>query len=199
MLVASTDFDWPAWLTAIGTLVLAGGVLIAVIQLRELKRDRALQWIFEMSKRWEDEKLEQSRVAVRAMSVKALADLSKRWGTPGFSADEEAQMTELIRLPNFFEDVALMVQHGRLDMDLVWQTFSGPAYEAWEDWKPVMHILREADPWCFSEFEGLVFWTAAYVPEAATESRLRRFAARKAFALAQLLGSARPGDVSRAA
>jgi hypothetical protein len=194
-----SPIDWPAWLTAIGTAVLAGGIVIAVFQLRELKRDRSLQWIFEMGRRWDNEKLEHSRVALRACKEEALAAKVARWGTPGFSAEEEVEMTELIRLPNFFEDVALMFEHGRLNTDLVWQTFSGPAFEAWEGWKASMPALREHDPLCFSEFEKLVAWMAVYVPKARTDSAARRWVGERAFALARLLGAAGPGDVTGSA
>jgi hypothetical protein len=58
--------NWAEMVAAVGSAVLAVGVLIAVVSLRELRRDRHLQWIFEIGRRWEDEDLKQSRLALRA-------------------------------------------------------------------------------------------------------------------------------------
>ena len=64
MLIASAP-NWAEIVTAIGTATLAIGVVIAVVSLRELRRDRHLQWIFEIGRRWEERDLKASRAALR--------------------------------------------------------------------------------------------------------------------------------------
>ena len=52
-----SGIDWPAWLTAGGTIVLAFGVLFAARQLREARTARLTGAAAEISRRWDGEEL----------------------------------------------------------------------------------------------------------------------------------------------
>jgi hypothetical protein len=129
MLIASAP-NWAEVVTAVGTAVLAIGVVIAVVSLRELRRDRHLQWIFEIGRRWEEHDLKASRLALRKYDESGhdLATKVQSWLEAGRPASPElTEEIELLQLlPDFFEDVALMRKFGRLDIGLVWQALSGP-------------------------------------------------------------------------
>jgi hypothetical protein len=159
--------NWAEIVTAVGTGVLALGVLIAVVSLRELRRDRHLHWIFEIGRRWDDTELQASRLALRKYDREDLAFTVRSWLGAGQRAGPEftAEVELLQRLPDFFEDVALMRRFGRLDVGLVWQSLSGPVNLAWTSWRPAVDAYRKAptgDPEAWTEFEELARELAAY-------------------------------------
>jgi hypothetical protein len=166
MLIASAP-NWAEVVTAVGTAVLAIGVVIAVVSLRELRRDRHLQWIFEIGRRWEEHDLKASRLALRKYDESGhdLATKVQSWLEAGRPASPElTEEIELLQLlPDFFEDVALMRKFGRLDIGLVWQALSGPVNLAWKLWEPaVLAYRRTADAEAWTEFEDLATELAAY-------------------------------------
>jgi hypothetical protein len=165
--VVASAPNWAEMVAAVGSAVLAVGVLIAVVSLRELRRDRHLQWIFEIGRRWEDEDLKQSRLALRAYGEdgEELALKFLSWLEAGRRAgpDLTAEIECLQLLPDFFEDVALMRRFGRLDIGLVWQSLSGPVNLAWKSWQPAVMTYRQiADAEAWTEFEDLADELAAY-------------------------------------
>jgi hypothetical protein len=166
MLVAVAP-TWADALTGVGTVVLALGVLIAVYQLGELKRDRHLQWISEMSRRWNEEKLEASRIALREYDSSTVAKKVGRWLRG--EGEDETEMTVLLRLPDFFEDVALGVERGRIEIAVVWEALSGPVSKWWEFWEEAVVVFRQTDAptyhpdaAAFSQFQRLARDLAAY-------------------------------------
>ncbi len=67
--------DWPAWLTAIGTLVLAFGVLLGARQLSEARIGRLTEAAAEVSRRWDGDDLIAARNAINQFdSETALRD-----------------------------------------------------------------------------------------------------------------------------
>jgi hypothetical protein len=70
----------------------------------------------------------------------------------------------MLRVPNFFEDVALIVEAGSLDLDLAWRAFGDLAIDAWEYWEPAILVLREDDPDSYAEFAGFVEDLKEYEP-----------------------------------
>ena len=158
MLLASADTA-ALWTTAIATCALVVGVGIGLIQLSESKRDRHLRWMFEIGRRWDGDRLEASRTAMYALDSEGteLGHKMEYWLTRPSVEPLNSEMTVLFVLPNFFEDVALTIRYGRLDMELVWQSLSGPMLYAWKAWKPAILVYRrEADEEGFTEFEAMV-------------------------------------------
>lgn len=140
--------------------------MIAVVSLRELRRDRHLQWIFEIGRRWEEHDLKASRLALRKYdeSGSELAAKAQAWLEEGRPATPELteEIERLQLLPDFFEDVALMRKFGRLDIGLVWQALSGPVNLAWKLWGPAVFAYRKtADAEAWTEFEALAAELAA--------------------------------------
>jgi hypothetical protein len=151
-----------------------------VFQLRELKRDRHLSWIFEIGRRWDEEKLEQSRLAFRQYDKHGedLAAKTVQWledeGHTNRELDNE--MLVISRLPDFFEDVALMERFGHLHLGLVWESLSGPVQVTWKAWERSAHAFRDyADVEAYTQFEHLNDKLERYVPRPIGRSRLGRW------------------------
>jgi hypothetical protein len=62
----------------------------------------------------------------------------------------------LLRVPNFYEDFALTVEAGSIDEDLAWRSFGDLAVDEWRYWEAAIKVMREDDPFAYSEFEKLV-------------------------------------------
>jgi hypothetical protein len=164
--------NWAEVVTAVGSALAGATLLVAAAtarlvlqQVGETQRDRHLQWVTEVSRRWDDDKLVGGRIAASRYTRTELAHKVERWLTnPG---EDMAEMSMLLRIPNYFEDVALMVQAGNVDADLVWRTLRGPIEAAWDYWEPSIERLREDDPDSYTQFE----WLAAVTRSLTREQR----------------------------
>ena len=61
-----------------------------------------------------------------------------------------------LRVPNYFEDLALITEAGGLDPLIVSRNFVALARREWDFWGPAMTRMREDDEFAFIEFENLV-------------------------------------------
>jgi hypothetical protein len=66
-----------------------------------------------------------------AIAGKWLADPTKRSAVP-----------ILLRIPNYFEDLAIMVEEGHLDLEFVAKGFSALALWEWDYWKEAISLMR---------------------------------------------------------
>ena len=152
------------WITAIATLALALAALYALRQLGEIKRDREVAVIIDLGRRWDDPPMTEALKLEAAFSPDALAHLAAISGEPRTERSlEDVRRREaienlqiLLRIPNFFEDIALIADAGGLDSRLLSRTFKGIALEEWDYWQPAIAKLREKDPWSYSQFEWLL-------------------------------------------
>ncbi len=65
---------------------------------------------------------------------------------------------ELLTEANFLEDLAIMVQRGGIDFDIVNKSLGASIPYRWSLWKPTAYWLRDEitkDRTTFKEFEGL--------------------------------------------
>jgi hypothetical protein len=160
MLIAAAP-NWAEIVLAVSTGVLAVGVFVAIIQIHALKRDRHLQWILEIGRRWDEDKLERSRIELRKLDRRGdeLAAMTRAWLDPTQPHDPEldSRMTHLSRLPDFLEDVAIMVKVGRLDIGPVWQSLSGPVRTTWKGWRKAIRVYRDTrtDKDAYTQLEDL--------------------------------------------
>jgi hypothetical protein len=70
----------------------------------------------------------------------------------------------LLRIPNFFEDLATVVQAGTLDIERVSKNWKAVATIEWDYWSMAMARIRKEDPYDYSQWEKLVRDMAA-LPE----------------------------------
>jgi hypothetical protein len=61
----------------------------------------------------------------------------------------------LLRVPNYFEDAAMIARAGSLEGRLMTEMFGGVAKDEWSLWKPVIKKIQEDDDLAYVEFERM--------------------------------------------
>jgi hypothetical protein len=151
------------WLTAFGTLFLAGAACYALKQLSEAKNDRHVQVFSDMGRRWESAemmetlKLEAGHTPASLLQLFELA-AHKRFDDPAQEATRIAARKDrsvLLRIPNYFEEAAAIQKVGSLRVDLMDDYFGGVAKDSWYLWEPTIKKLQESDETAFIEFRRM--------------------------------------------
>ena len=162
MAVVTMAPSWADQLAALGTLVTACGAVAAAIaahlalgQLDETRRDRHVQVIADLGRRWDDAQLAAARrKQLEYLSVPLSRKVEQWLADP--DTDSETMLL-LLRVPNFFEDLAVMVESGSLDLRLVSKVFRTIAFRQWQYWEPSIRIIRDRHgPGAYAQFEALV-------------------------------------------
>ena len=123
--------------------------------------------------------MEESRVTRGKYDSGEVADLIGRWLNNDESVDA-AEIWTLLRVPNFLEDVALTVDVGKLEPELVWRTLAGPVQAEWEFWQQSVPVLREDDPWTWRNLEKLAADLRAFSYVPAKRSWWQRMSRKRA-------------------
>ena len=76
----------------------------------------------------------------------------EQWAKGGEAGD----LPVLLRVPNFFEDLALMVELGELEKAFIARSFKTMARREWAYWELAVTELRVQDPDAYVEFQQLV-------------------------------------------
>lgn len=147
-------------IAAVGSLVAAGGVVAAFLSVRtgldqiaEARRDRHVQVLGGLAERWAGPRLEESRNLMIEHGSEGIATLIKAYfEEPG----KKPEVETLLRVPNFYEDVAILVDSGGLEFDLVWRAFAGPALGCWRYWEGGIRLIQSKDAGAYAEYERLV-------------------------------------------
>jgi hypothetical protein len=175
--VAASSPNWAEIVAAVGSVLTGATLLVGLgtvfIALRELdvglrnldvglqaldssRRDRHVAVIAEFQRRWADERLETARTTLYSYDTARLKRRIHRFlTTPGPDAEVEV----LLRVPTFFEDLALLVSAGGVDdLELVWRAFWGPARQYWLQWEDTIHDICDTtgDHGAFTEYHQLV-------------------------------------------
>ena len=169
ILLAETS-DKPVWAlfwATVGLAVVTAGVVVAAFralgQLTETRMDRHLQVIGELGRRWDADDLVTARNKVLPYDEVQLAEeVAKCLAKPG-----SGELQVWLRVPNFFEDLALMVELGGLDMRPVDLAFGYMVKRGWQHWEPSiieMRKTRGAD--LYAQFEALAKQVHALRPPA---------------------------------
>lgn len=156
--VAAPGPNWAEKLSAIGSILSGAtllfgvaGVWFAVRQLAEARTDRHVQIIAELGRRWDEDRMIEARNKLLAYDNAKLAEKCADW----VRTRSDAEVTELLRVPNYFEDLAMMVECGKLELDLVADTFGDMTLRAWDHWALAIQELSERQPDCYDRFAGL--------------------------------------------
>jgi hypothetical protein len=169
---------WASWFTAAATLALTCATAavalagfralrqlrFAVEELEEVKKDRHVQVFADFGARWDgpamSEALEHeakyTRESLERLVVAAKSD------PPSYAIVRrarqrraEAALVVLLRVPNYFEDLSIVVQAGGLDLRLVGKNFKALAVDEWAFWSDALAIYRSDDPYVYAQFEWL--------------------------------------------
>jgi hypothetical protein len=190
VLFAAHTTDTPVWwlfaatAALVGvTAVLAAAALTALRQLRvavdqldEVRRDRHVQVFSDLGRRWEGPEMTEALVRESDYTPTSLAALFARPPIePSHNpirehrrALEDRDRVVLLRVPNYFEDAAMIAKAGGLEARLFRDNFGGVAVDEWKLWAPAIKTLQKADPDSYVEFERL-----ATAVEAEDQARLQ--------------------------
>jgi len=153
--------SWTDKVTAIGTAAVAAGLLVTAIgawfafdQVREAWRDRHIQVISDFSERWDQPLMSEARELASSLSSEDLAAAVAAWIAG--PADPAVDVPKLLRVPNFFEDLAMMVECGRLEVSYIARSFGSSARGEWGYWEKAITTLRREQEDVYVEFEKLV-------------------------------------------
>lgn len=159
MLIATAP-NWAEALTGIGS-VLAGasffvgaiGVLLTWNQLRDARQDRHVEILTELARRWDEPRLTEPRVALLKRDNQEHAAYVKKCLDHPTSGDLET----LLRVPNFFEEMAVLVLSGAIDKRLLGQVWSTLILTYWAYWQLSIEELRaRRGSQAYVQFERLV-------------------------------------------
>jgi hypothetical protein len=118
----------------------------------DAERDRHAQLTTELSRRWDEDELLRAREAEAAydsVSLKAAMD--------EFYSENDSRYYLLLRVPNYFEDVGVMVTQGTIPLKVVEESLGSLITHHWQFWRLWIEDLRktEGDPTNFRNFERL--------------------------------------------
>jgi hypothetical protein len=147
------------WLVAGGTIALALAALWALRAVGEARRDRHVQILVAMGRRWEAAEITEALQNSRDYTPNELALLveASRTGPKGDPkrAVAEKKLIVLMRVPNYFEDAGLMSRVARMEDDLIDDYWGGVAIDEWSTWEPAIRKIQEKDKRAYEEFERL--------------------------------------------
>jgi hypothetical protein len=147
------ETDWPAWITALATVVLAVGICFAYQQLKDAGLARHVQIINDFGQRWDGDRLWEARALKHKYDNVSLAEEAATYiWAPRCAPD----IPLLLRVPNYFEDLAMMVELGRLDTFYVERAFGLLARREWAFWELAILVMRTDAPDSYTEFQKLV-------------------------------------------
>lgn len=147
--------------TATGVWLARGQLRQAGEQLREARRDRHVHAIAEMGLRWDGDQLSKARNRQRRYDNVALADKVAARQRPiphsGLSRvrwqRNASELQLLLRVPNYFEDLGLMVDRDALDLEIVKEAVGDLAIGEWRRWELAIDSMSGGP---YSNFRRLV-------------------------------------------
>jgi hypothetical protein len=158
LLVIATD--WLVWVTAIstgaiavGTAVLAGGIVVALAGLADARRTRHGLLLADLSRRWDEPVMVQSQQLFARYATADLLELvEKLFGTGGATNEEREHFALLEAVPNFWETLGVLQQDDAITTTVLNQMWGDAIRNSWR-WEEPIAKLREAPVRTFG-FDG---------------------------------------------
>lgn len=128
------------WIAA-ATVVLAAAAIVAAFlapsQIREARRSRRAQAIMTVYAEWASSHMQEARMRLRSFGdsnqlLKAMTPPTK-----------DAYL--LLRVPNFIETLAVLVDAGAVEYDLVRKIYGSDIRRYWDLWEPVISFAVEQE------------------------------------------------------
>ena len=129
--------------TAIAAALTAGVLIFAAIyarrQLHSMERAREAQLLVDLSRRWDEEPLVQSRRAVETYK-----DTSELWqALKNLKKKNHEQYYVLLKVANFYEDLALLINEKCLTAELVKNMLGDAIKHYYELYEVTIKEMRE--------------------------------------------------------
>ena len=134
---------WPGLVTAIATaltfFILLAAVIIAKRQIKCTEREREAELLTDLSRRWNEKELTESRKAAR--NYKNGVDL--REALQKLRENNDQEYYDLVRLPDFFEALGVLVNSDCLSKQLTKDLFGTPIKHFYHLYGPAIQYLRK--------------------------------------------------------
>ena len=155
-MVASTP-NWADILSGVGSMVGAMSLVAAAIygykQVRDARKESQVAVIADLGRRWDSDELIHARQQASALTDVQLAEAAKEWDD---DPAKHPEFFELLRIPNFLDDLGLVAECGSVDIDIVNRSMRFIVLEQWGKWRRAVMTLRLQDPTAFQQYESLV-------------------------------------------
>jgi hypothetical protein len=181
--ILSDEPNWSEITLALATVVLAlatVGLTVAAFfalgSIGEARNARNAVQMTDLSRRWDEETNQHVRYLVKEYAMHGVKDFEHA-GTPGpdrlkevifkLREDNSFEYRKLMTDPNFLEDIAIMVDYGGIDFDIVDQSLGYNFPYRWSLWKPTIVAFRQEAkiPDLYENFEKLSRRIAANKPQ----------------------------------
>jgi hypothetical protein len=176
-ILKNTGPNWAEIVTAIGTAVVALGLLGAAIQVRESRRSRYASIAVDIAKTWGKADLTEARGILAGITAE---DLSVEFERLRNETPRPDRYFVLLREPNFFEWLGVLQRFGWIGCDWIEETVGEVLLESWEKWEITIDRMHAIEPTSalFDNFRDL-----AVVLDKRSEKRLAKVAKAKRRAL----------------
>jgi hypothetical protein len=149
---------------AVAAWVGLGQLKVARRQLEDVRTERHVEVFLEMARRWESPEMSEALELEKGLSSQALRRVFDDAERPRSRnplrerryAEAARQTVVLLRVPNYFEDAAMIARVGGLEETLVLENFGAVASVEWERWSLTVRAMQETDDLAYVGFENLV-------------------------------------------
>jgi hypothetical protein len=147
---------WASVISAVAAfltlIVISIAAAVAWKQVQEAKSSRHAALMADMSKRWDEEPLAESRRQMNAFSPDQL-----RTRVAYLATTNDKELDVLIRSPNFFEDLAVLHDAGAITFEMIRKSLGGTLVSQWDHWYPAIDHLRGDQKYdlVYENFEAL--------------------------------------------
>ena len=127
------------------------GILLVLVQIRDVRRTRDAQITIDISRRWDEEPLVSARLKVNKLGTdqavcSEILSLQRR---------RSREYYELLSEPNYFEDLGILCESGALNRGMIRESFGALVAKRYDRWKLAVDELRKADADNYKHFEDL--------------------------------------------
>jgi len=161
---------------ALATVGLAVAALFALGSIQEARNARNAVQMTELSRRWDEERNQDIRRMVREYAEKGLPGFTHtaprgpdrlREAVIKLKNDNSVAYRRLMTDPNFLEDIAIMIDYGGIDFEIVKESLGYHFAYRWSLWKPAILALRDMDkvPDTYVNLERLARRMAVQTPD----------------------------------
>lgn len=132
------------------TIIIAGGVGLAWLQLRDTRNIRDAEIVRELTAAWDSERMIEARKLVGSFpSSEAMAQ--------AYQAAQKSQSSNYFLFTyhlNFWEQVGIAYGSNRSTLKLVDTIFGDQLWRAWANWHPVLAIVYGPDAFIGAKFQA---------------------------------------------
>jgi hypothetical protein len=148
--------NWAEIVTGVSTFLLAVGAFMALLAILEARRARHAETITEAARRWDDQTLRHLRSRVQTVIAEE-GEEGLRDHMLGLRAASAKEYFELLAIPDYFEDLAIMMNYRAVTFRMVDDSLGITVCNYWRLYSPFVTKLREIikDHRTYENFEDL--------------------------------------------